>query len=227
MPAQAPMFPINYTSDGVKTTYDLGFDYLDKSDIRVIVNGVIKTLGTDYAIVTKNRDSGYDSIRFINIPANGQTIKFFRNTSIALRKPSLEMGQLVALQALYREQERNDARRQVQRYVPQATLLAKTTQYIDAPCDGYLEVLRVRVVDAAIGTGANVSIGVEGSAPGLTVAVASSAAIGTLYEDLPATAQSAATKVRKGQRIEVLFGAAFATSGAVEVTVDIQPADLD
>lgn len=223
----APMFPVSYTGDGTTTTYNLGFDYLDASDLRIIKNGVLCVQGTDYAIVTKDRDSGYDSIRFLAAPTNGHAIKFYRNTSIALRRPALEIGHLVALQALYREQERNDARRILKGYINAADLAAGTAKSFVAPCDGYIELLRTQVVDAAVGTGGAVTVEVDTVAvTGLSIAVANSAAIGTTQEDTPTTAQSTTTKVKKGQTITVTPASAFATSGALVVEVELQPADL-
>jgi hypothetical protein len=45
-------------------------------------------------------------------------------------------------------------------------------------------------------------------------------------EDTPTTAQSSTTQVRRGQTITVTPAAAFATTGALTVELEVQPADL-
>lgn len=222
----APRFPQTLIGDGTTKVWDLDFPYLDPSDISVIVNGVCMALGTDYAIQTKEHDSGYDSIRFINAPTNGHAIKIYRNTSLALRKPSLEIGHLVALQALYRQQEQGEALQRVDALINATDLSAGTAQTIIAPCDGYIEKARALVTEA-VGTGGDITVEVEGVAvTGLTLTIANSATAGKVVEDTPTTAKSATTEVRRGQAITVTPAAAFNTSGAALVTLMIQPADL-
>ena len=87
-----PVFPVRFTGDGTTKEYSLGFPYLHANDVRVYVNGTLKVLGTDYALVTPNRDSGYATVKFFTAPTNAHAIKFYRNTSLALRNPTIEIG---------------------------------------------------------------------------------------------------------------------------------------
>jgi uncharacterized protein YkvS len=61
-----------YTSDGVKTTYDIGQDFIENSSIIVFVDKVKQVLGTDYTI---NHSESY--VRFLNIPTAGQIVEIF------------------------------------------------------------------------------------------------------------------------------------------------------
>lgn len=223
----APLFPISKTGDGTTKVFDLGFPFLDEADVRVTVAGVLKVRGTDYALQVPSTDSAGWTVRFFTAPANAAAIKFYRNTSLALRKPPLEIGHLVALQALYRQQEQGEALISVPVPINATDLAAGTAQTIIAPCDGYISKAGGLVVEA-IGTGGDITVEVEGVAVvGLTLTFANSAPIGKYLEDSPTTAQSATTKVRRGQAITVTPGAAFASTGAVNVDVYFQPADLD
>jgi hypothetical protein len=223
----APIFPVRYTGDAVTSVFNLGFNYLDPKDVRVFIDGVLKTLGTDYAIQTKDRDSGYDSIRFFSVPAGSAAIKFYRNTSLALRKPTLEISHLVAMQALYRQQEQGEELKALVEVFNATDTAAGTVHTLIAPCDGYIEKLRTEVTEA-VGTGGPVTVKVEGVlVTGLSCTIANSAPVGNIVEDTPTTAQSSTTKVRRGQSIQITPDAAFATSGAFKATLFIQPADLD
>lgn len=223
----APYFPITATGDGTTKTFDLGFKFLNESDVRVIVAGVLKTRGTDYALQVPSKDSGNYTVRFFTAPANLAAIKFYRNTAIRPPSQTIEIGMEDAKRALYRMQEYTDRRLNLKGYINGTDLAAGTAKSFVAPCDGYIELLRTEVVDAAVGTGGAVTVEIDGVAvTGLSITVANAAAIGTVQEDTPTTAQSSTTQVRRGQTITVTPAAAFATSGALLVDVELQPADL-
>jgi hypothetical protein len=223
----APYFPIAKTGDGVTTTFDLGFDFLAEADVRVIQNGVLKVRGTDYALQVPSTDSGYYTVRFLTAPTNGHAIKFYRNTPMRVAAGSIEIGHEDAKRALYRSQESGDARKLLRAFIDATALAAGTAESFVAPCDGYIELLRTQVADAAIGTGGAVTVEVDGVAvTGLSITVANSAAVGITQEDTPTTAQSSTTQVRRGQTITVTPAAAFATTGALMVELEVQPADL-
>jgi hypothetical protein len=223
----APYFPKTFTGDAVTKDFTLGFPFLAAAHLRVTVGGVLKTLDTDYYVMDPtSADASF--IRFVTAPAaSANNIKVYRNTPIEKYRDNPTIGNVDGLQAFYRRQEREDQRVMLDGYINATDLAAGTASSVVAPCDGYIEKLETDVVDAAVGTGGNVTVEVDGVAvTGLVIAVADSAAIGIHQEDTPTTAQSATTKVKKGQTITVTPAAAFATSGALLWRIQLQPADL-
>lgn len=222
------IFPKTFTGDDETKRFISGFNALNfKQDVRVVVNGVLKTFGTDYAIETPDRDSGTPVIAFFTAPTWGHPIKLYRNTPLANSKANPEIGPQTALRALYREQEQGDARKIIKGFINETDTLAGTAKSFVAPCDGYIELLRVQIAKA-VTTGGAVTVEVAGVAvTGLSCTVADGATAGFIVEDLPTDSQSATTKVRRGQTITVTPAAAFATAGALLVEVEVQPADLD
>lgn len=107
--------------------------------------------------------------------------------------------------------------------INQTDLLAGTAFEIVAPCDGFVSELQV-IVQTAVTTGGGITVEVEGDAvDGLTVTVADAATKGTVLSDKP-TANTATRIVSKGDRIEVIPAAAFATAGAVNGNLIINTA---
>lgn len=101
--------------------------------------------------------------------------------------------------------------------------LAGTSQEIIAPHDGKLSSLFV-TVSKTVTTGGVVSVNVNGiPVAGLNVTVADGAVKGTRVSDEVVTGDGT-EKVRRGDRIEIVPAAAFATAGAingfVELTMD-------
>lgn len=226
MARNAPYYPVTFAADGIKKEFTLGFPFLNQSHLRVIVNGVLKVLGTDYT-VTDPTSPKNATIKFVAAPTNGYTIKVYRSTPIAKYIGNPIMGDIDAVQALYRSQEQADSRRSLAFYSNQTDTLAGTAQTIVAPCDGFIEALQTEVCDAAVGTGGAVTVEIDGVAvTGLSISIANSAAIGTVQRDTPTTPQDASTKVLKGQTITVTPAAAFATAGAFKGFVELQPADV-
>lgn len=238
----APYFPQTVTGDGATKEFLVPFGFIDAAHLIVINNGTMGVLGTDYFVesprpnepsIYTSHVSGADTsksrVRFATAPGNGNTVKFYRNTPIA--RPATPAGvqltdHMVSLYAHYRNQEADDIRIKVFGVSNQVDTLAGTAQTFAAPCDGYVEKLRT-IVTAAVTTGGPVTVLVDGVAvTGLSVSIANSAAVGNTLEDTPTTAQSATTKVRRGQTISVVPDAAFATAGSYNFEVEIQPADL-
>lgn len=101
-------------------------------------------------------------------------------------------------------------------------LLAGTSQELIAPVDGFIAEIAA-TVQAAVGTGGVVKVALGGTptdVPGASITVADSATKGTRYSAL-ATAHANNRAVSKGDRIQVLLDAAFATSGALNGYVRI------
>jgi len=110
--------------------------------------------------------------------------------------------------------------------IGQTDLLAGTSFFIAAPFDGWIEELGV-VVQSAVTTGGAVTVEVATVAvAGLSVTVADAAAAGTIYTDTP-TAKSGTREVSKGDLIEIVPAAAFATAGAINGYLTLNSANTD
>lgn len=111
-------------------------------------------------------------------------------------------------------------RKQVQFFINQTDLLAGTAQELIAPCDGYIVGLYT-TVQAAVTTGGDITVEASNAAvTGLSVTIGDAAAAGSRVSDTIAYGVASA-KVKKGDRIEVVPAAAFATAGAVNGFVEI------
>jgi hypothetical protein len=226
MSRAAPYWPISATGDGTTKEFTLGFPFLNQDHLRVFVNGVLQTIITHYTVQDPTSPDKA-KVKFVTAPTNGHAIKIYRNTPIAKYRGNPNIGQVDGIQALYLEQERKDTKLRLPYYINGTDLSAGTAASIVAPCDGYIEGLESNVVDAAISTGGAVTVEVDTVAvTGLSITVSNSAAIGVKQQDTPTTAQSATTKVKKGQTITVTPAAAFNGGGALAGHVEIQPADL-
>ena len=70
----------SYTQSGnTNKDFTVTFPFLATTDIRVQLNGVTKTLTSDYTIV---QGSGSTVVNFNTAPSNGNTIRLFRDTDI-------------------------------------------------------------------------------------------------------------------------------------------------
>lgn len=98
--------------------------------------------------------------------------------------------------------------------IDETDTLAGTSQEIVAPDNGFIDELQV-IVQKAVTTGGAVTVNINGVAvAGLQVTVADAATKGTRYSDTP-TAKDPTRAFLKGDRIEVVPAAAFATAGAI------------
>ena len=64
-----------YTGNGSLTTFSVTFPYIEQAHVVVTVDGVTKTLTTDYTFAT------YSTITFGTAPTAGQIIKFTRSSN--------------------------------------------------------------------------------------------------------------------------------------------------
>ena len=78
-----------YTGNGSTTTYSLTFPYISQSNVVVQLDGVVKTLGTDYTFATSS------TITFTTAPANGVIVKFTRNSNRAARLVDYQDGSTI------------------------------------------------------------------------------------------------------------------------------------
>lgn len=109
----------------------------------------------------------------------------------------------------------------------QVSVLAGTTSALEliSPISGTISKLAV-AVRAAVGTGGAVTVKVGTTdVTGLSITVADSATKGTTATDTPTTPGDASTVVAKGDRIQIVFADAFATTGALDGYLEITPTD--
>ena len=106
-------------------------------------------------------------------------------------------------------------------YINETDTLAGTTAELVAPADGFITDFQV-IVQKAVTTGGTVKVQTDASVDvaGATVTVADAATKGTVYSAV-ATKTSSTRKVTKGDRIQIVPAAAFATAGAVSGVLTI------
>ena len=99
-----------YTADGSTTTFSVSFPYLSQGDLVVSVDGVVKTLTTDYTIPSSSQ------VTFNTAPTSGLIVEFRRNTSQSARLVDYTAGAIFkesdldtdGLQTFYMSQEAID-----------------------------------------------------------------------------------------------------------------------
>jgi hypothetical protein len=109
----------------------------------------------------------------------------------------------------------------------QVSVLAGTAAAIEliAPCAGVITRLTA-AVRVAVGTGGTVTAKVGTTdVDGLSLTIANSATKGTTATDTP-TSGHASTVVAKGDRIQIVFDDAFASTGALDGFIEIRPTGL-
>jgi len=100
-----------YNGDGTDVTFTIPFEYLEESDVKVSVGGVLKTQNTDYTFSTLTE------ITFTTAPASGtNNVRIFRDTDINNLRNEFFAGSAIRaqdlndnyLQTLYSAQELTD-----------------------------------------------------------------------------------------------------------------------
>ena len=100
-----------YNGDGTDVTFTIPFEYLEESDVKVSVGGVLKTQDTDYTFSTLTE------ITFTTAPASGtNNVRIFRDTDINSLRNEFFAGSAIRaqdlnddfLQTLYTVQEIED-----------------------------------------------------------------------------------------------------------------------
>jgi hypothetical protein len=95
--------PENYsTGDGSTTSFNLTFEYLDESDVKVSIDGVVKTQDTDYSFANAT------TILFTSAPANGEEIRIYRDTNVDDLKSTFFAGSSIRAQDLNKNFEQNN-----------------------------------------------------------------------------------------------------------------------
>ena len=100
-----------YTADGSTATFSVAFPYLSEGDLVVSVDGVVKTLTTDYTVPSTSQ------ITFNTPPANGTVVELKRSSNQSARLVDYTAGAIFkesdldtdGLQTFYMAQEAIDA----------------------------------------------------------------------------------------------------------------------
>ena len=78
-----------YTGDGTTDTFSVTFPYISTTDVVVTIDGVTKTLTTDYTFATSS------TIAFTSPPAGSTTIKFTRSSNRTARLVDYQDGSTI------------------------------------------------------------------------------------------------------------------------------------
>jgi hypothetical protein len=112
---------------------------------------------------------------------------------------------------------------QIGTFVNETDVLAPTSHFIVSPVAGQIESVNI-VTNKAVGTGGDVTVEVGGTAvTGLTGVVANSAAVGDNDTDDAADLSGATGAIEANGAIELVFEAAFASSGNLWVGIEVNP----
>lgn len=80
---------VNHVSNGTVGPYSIPFEYLSEAEIDVTVDGVAKTLNTDYTF------SSGTQIQFVLAPTQNAAIRFQRNTDISAKQVDFSDGSVL------------------------------------------------------------------------------------------------------------------------------------
>ncbi len=69
-----------YTGNGSTTSFSSSFKFLADADVKVYVDGTLKTIVTDYTLSGAGVDAG-GTVAFVTAPASSTTVLFVRDTS--------------------------------------------------------------------------------------------------------------------------------------------------
>jgi hypothetical protein len=107
--------------------------------------------------------------------------------------------------------------------IQQTDLLAGTSHFVIAPCSGHISRMST-VVKKAVTTGGTLTIELAGEkVKGIDVVVANSSAVNVIDTAVPSITGADYTRVTKGDAIEIVGDATFATAGEVFVQITITP----
>ena len=84
----------SYTSSATQTLFSFTFPYIDTTDIKVSVDGVDKTITTDYTLASATQ------IQFNTAPGASKTVRIYRDTDTNTKKASFFSGSAIRAQDL-------------------------------------------------------------------------------------------------------------------------------
>jgi len=83
-----------YTASGSNALYSFTFPYIDTTDIKVSLDGVVKTISTHYTLASATQ------VQFNTAPTNGQAVRIYRETNTNQKKSTFFSGSSVRAQDL-------------------------------------------------------------------------------------------------------------------------------
>ena len=83
-----------YTASGSNALYSFTFPYIDTTDIKVSLDGVVKTISTHYTLASATQ------VQFNTAPTNGQAVRIYRETNTDQKKSTFFSGSSVRAQDL-------------------------------------------------------------------------------------------------------------------------------
>lgn len=72
---------IEQLGDGTTTAFAVNFYFLENSDLKVFVNGVLQTITTNYTVTGAGNPAG-GTVTFVSAPANGVQVVIFRDPAL-------------------------------------------------------------------------------------------------------------------------------------------------
>lgn len=72
---------IEQLGDGTTTAFAVNFYFLENSDLKVFVNGVLQTITTNYTVTGAGNPAG-GTVTFVTAPANGVQVVIFRDPAV-------------------------------------------------------------------------------------------------------------------------------------------------
>ena len=88
-----------YTGNNATTNYSITFEYLEETDVKVSLDGVLKTVTTDYTFANAT------TISFNTAPGTGVAIRIFRETAIDTAQATFFAGSAIRAQDLNRNND--------------------------------------------------------------------------------------------------------------------------
>jgi hypothetical protein len=108
-------------------------------------------------------------------------------------------------------------------FIEQTDLLAGTSHFVIAPCSGHISRLS-SVVKKAVTTGGTITVELGGEkVKGMDCVVADSSSVNAIDTGTPSVAGANYTRVTKGDVIEIVGDATFASAGEIWVQITITP----
>jgi len=88
-----------YTGNNATTNYSITFEYLEETDVKVSLDGVLKTVTTDYTFANAT------TISFNTAPGTGVAVRIFRDTAIDTAQATFFAGSAIRAQDLNRNND--------------------------------------------------------------------------------------------------------------------------
>ena len=88
-----------YTGNNATTNYSITFEYLEETDVKVYLDGVLKTVTTDYTFANAT------TISFNTAPGTGVAVRIFRDTAIDTAQATFFAGSAIRAQDLNRNND--------------------------------------------------------------------------------------------------------------------------